>query len=145
MLKNLLRFGLAVSASSIVILPLSVNAQVVPGLTNDGGKLSFYTASLHDAYIRTFAYFYIPKGSNRAITNYPAQGKTHWCRNGRIEKDVRAINRLTEIEKEVSSQPGWFLVDQNDYSSRYIKADSPASVNLLKKVCSSYAEVSSPY
>ena len=90
--------------------------------------------------------FSIPKGSNRAITNYPAQGKTHWCRNGRIEKDVRAINRLTEIEKEVSSQPGWFFTDGfNGQSIRYIKADSPASVNLLKKVCSSYAEVSSPY
>ncbi|MBW4450044.1 MAG: hypothetical protein KME38_25230 [Spirirestis rafaelensis WJT71-NPBG6] len=144
MLKKLFRFSLAVSVFSVASLPLSINAEIVPGLTNNGGRLSFYSAFLHDAYVRSFSYFYIPKNSIQPATNYPIQAKTQWCRNGQIKKDTRAT-RLTEIEKQVSSQPGWFLVNQDDSSYQYIKADSPASINLLKKVCSSYAEVSSPY
>ena len=119
--------------------------QIIPGLTNNGSKLSFYSTSLQDAYIRNFSYFIIPKGSNQSETNYPIQAKTHWCRNNRIEKDIRAVERLTPLERQVSSQPGWFLIDNGSYSHQYIKADSPASINLLKKVCSTYAEVSSPY
>lgn len=120
-----------------------INTQLVPGLTNSGGKLSFYSTFLHDAYMRSFSYYYIPKGQDKSQNLI--QAKTHWCRNNRIEKDVRAIDQLTQIEQQVSSKPGWFVVDNNNQSLQYVNADSPASVNLLKKVCSTYAEISSPY
>jgi len=103
MLKKLFRFGLAVSASSIVTLPLSVNAQLVPGTTNDGGKLFLVGAMLSDPPLRHFSYMY----TKNRVARYN-RAKTQWCRNGQIEKDNRP-NRLTSIEKQISKSARKFL------------------------------------
>lgn len=104
---------------------------IVAGTTNDGSKLYYDPSSVEvNNYTRTFKYAVIkPNGEIRI--NY---AQTPWCRFGKIELDARALheNSLLELPKN----PGWVIFQDNDPDHEiFIKADSPASINLLKAIC----------
>lgn len=131
---------------SIVSIPQAKanNFVIVAGTTKNGSRLMFAPSSVNikfpqnpkepmlGDYNRYFNYAVLRKDGSQSI-NLGAY--THWCRNGKVEVDGRAVDPQNFFfmkiynNIDVMKNPGWFT------DNGYIFADSPASINLLKTVC----------
>jgi|GEM_PF-6215886 len=105
--------------SSLVIVSLAKARWInVPEKTNDGATLSFDT---NDSGRTCFTYRVINSRGVRV-----QEGVTSWYYRGQV--------RLNPNATPTTNTPGWYVYNKDDITSVY--AHSPASLNLLKTVCS---------
>jgi hypothetical protein len=90
----------------------------VSGTTNDGDTLSFEN---NDPGRTKFTYRIITHDSVRI-----QEGVTSWCYRGKVKLNPNA--------SPTTNSPGWYVYTKDNIVSVY--ANSPASFNLLKAVCS---------
>lgn len=106
---------------------------IVAGTTNDGDKLYYVPSSVKlENNRRMFQYGVIKQNGEIRFNN----GTTPWCRYSKVQLDPRAIDSqaffFTKLYNNIDilKTPGWFA------DSGYVVANSSASKNFLKAVCS---------
>jgi hypothetical protein len=124
--------------------PLAASANnfvMVAGRTNDGSRLSFSPKSVHvtvgsQTYQDFHRFFNYAVHRQDGAISFQADAYTPWCRNGKVELDWRAVDKVyfhnMKIYNniDISKTPWWMTSD-----GRRVEATSPASRNLLRAVC----------
>lgn len=121
--------------------------KLVRGNTSNGGMLALETStvglvsnevsrgqqSVTIGYYRVFDYYSIDKKGNQRKVS----ALTPWCTKGKVKFDPNAYDAFN-MGAIIAKSPAWMTEDAN-FSHKIIKADSPASINLLKAVCAADA------